>query len=271
MPNHIGEQNVSVHMSFNNSIRRKETASKFFDHFRSIFPNLEFSSMGQWEPLRKKFDPTTAVEEWVQNRGAQGRSQFGDYIFHGAKPAMFDAFVRWHDTGSNVRWTDSVSVMFSEHFWKRTLVTDMTEKAIRLLKSLSTLARPLYGRGYSSAEFESKDFRERVLKDGRISRESIPLTPRQGIVDLFWLNYFGKPYVSIFGEESLQRVRCLRNERVSDGFLLVFAQDPFRWNEHESLASEKTAKEELDGSAFFDLARDSQPNLEIESETTLDT
>jgi hypothetical protein len=251
-------------MHYNASIRY-EVASKFFTAFKQIYPELSFESMGRWEPFKARFDLKRATVEWQKNR-SESSNHFGDYAFQGTKPANFYSFVHWFGSGPNQRWADSISVNFSESFWKKDLVQDMSEKVVVLIKALSTLASSLYGRSFTDAEFESKNFRDRVLKDGRVSRESITLTPRQGITDLFWLNYFGRPYVNIFGEQLLKRVQCLQFETVSDGVLLTFARDPFQWDSLDVLASESAAKRELNHGAFFDAEKNFEPNLNIAQE-----
>lgn len=260
---------VTISMNYNSSIRSGRIAAKFFNLFGSIFPELTFRTMGQWEPLTRHFDLAEATVEWEKNRSVS-QSEFGDYIYQGDQPALFYAFVNWFGPGTHKRWADSIAVMLDESFWTKWKAADVTEKSIRLMKALATLGNPLYGRGYHRSEFESKDFRERVLKDGRVSRESFSLTPREGIVDLFWGNYLGKAYVDIFGQQALARVKALLNERVGDGFLLVFARDPFHWNQQEVLAAEKNAIAELNHDAFLDLSRGFQPNLNIQPEPLLE-
>src|SRR5438445_344771 len=80
-------------------------------------------------------------------------------------------------------------------------------------------------------EWESKFFTDRILPNGGVSQESISLTPREGLVDLFWVDYFGKPYVDLFGEHSLEKVECLLNEKMGDDFFLAFSKDPIGWND----------------------------------------
>ena len=258
-------------MYYSDSIRTRETASRFFEIFRSVFPELEFKLMGEWEPLKHTFEMNQAVHEWVENRGGSSRVQFGRYAFSGEHPAPFNAFYSWQGIGTHKRWLDFISVILDEGFWLDRKVPDPSGRSIRMLRDLSAIGNSLYGRIFHSSEFETKDFRERVLKDGSVSRESISLTPREGIVDLFWANYFGKPYVNLFGEDSLGRIECMVNERVDSGFLLVFGVDPFQWKNEKVFSLQRTAKAELDHEAFLDKATDFRPNLKMASETPLQT
>ena len=252
-------------MYYNVSIRSKETAENFFKLFEAIYPELDFSLMGQWEPLRKSFSFDEAVEEWQRSRSTSD-SEFGDYIFYGTTPAQFYAFVNWHGHKAHTRWADGISIMLDESFWISNHIKNPGERAIQMVKALSGLSRALYGRAFHDSEFEAKGFRNRTLPNGHTARESVSLTPREGIVDIFWLNYFGKPYIDIFGERKLKQLRSLSTEQIGAGFLIVTASDPFLWNESEVRRSQQEIKQELDTGAFLDLTKNFKPALTISPE-----
>ena len=258
-------------MYFGSTIRTRQIASRFFDTFRSIFPELEFKLMGEWEPLKQSFEMNQAINEWMENRGGGSRVQFGRYAFSGEHPGPFHAFSNWQGPGTHKRWLDFIAIILDEGFWLDRKIPNPSERSIELFKRLPTIGDSIYGRVFHSSEFETKGFRERVLKDGRVARESIALSPREGIVDLFWANYFGRPYVSLFGEESLKWIKSTVNERVDSGYLLVFGSDPFRWKDLEVASLQGIAKAELDHGAFLDKLADFRPNLEMASETPLQT
>lgn len=252
---------VSISMSYLESIRSRENAIRFFQIFSSVYANLGFELMGQWEPLRDKFDIDRAILEWETNRGMPGHAVYGDYIYYGKKPAKFYAFVHWHDPENHGRWIDTISVMLNEKFWTKGNLEDPSGRALTLLKELATLSKPLYGRAFHSAEFEEKDFRDHVLQDGRVARESISLTPREGLVDLFWANFFGKPLENLFGLLRLQSIRANLSQSTDRGSLLVFGNDPLDWNNPDVLAMQSKAREEFDSGAFYDKVTNQKPTL----------
>ncbi len=253
-------------MHFNGPIRNIETARKFFDLFKTVYPELEFQFMGQWEPLRKRFAPNDALVEWELNRSAS-KNPFGDYIFYGKDPAPFYAFVNWHGQRIGSRWADRIAVMFNGSLWRG--LREANARAIRMFKGLASIDDPLYGRGYHQSEFEAKDFKDRPLPNGQVGRESISLTPREGLVDLYWLNYFGRSYVELFGRENLSGLKCKQKERLGGGFLMAFSDNPFQWNDQHTLELETAAKLRLNREAFFDHLRDQRPNLSIGSQGSL--
>ncbi len=254
-------------MDYIDSIRSRETATRFFELFRNVYPELSFKSMDEWEPLKRRFALDEAIDEWVANRGPGSQTQFGRMIFYGDNPAPFYVFANWQGVGTHGRWIDSISAMFDESYWMKNKIIKPTDRLIKLLKGLSILGNSLYGRGYHKSEFEAKAFNERTLKGGRVSRESISLTSREGIIDLFWANYLGRPYVDFFGEATIARVKCTLNERVGNGFLLVFAHDPLNWNDEQTLSQQKSAKAELDHGAFVEKSTNFSPSLKFGTES----
>ncbi len=249
-------------MTFVDSVRSRTVASQFFKIFKSVYPELDFALMDEWEPIRRKFDVGEATIEWERNRG-DTEAEYGRYMFFGRKPAEFYAFADWHGKGTHGRWVDNVSVLFDERFWLEGLLRDMSHRAIVLLKELARLGSPLYGTAFSYREAWEKNFVERTLPYGASSREGISLTSKEGVVDLYWANYFGKPYVDIFGLDSLAKVDCFSKEDVGDGVLVVFSSDPVQWADPKTREAQEKAKAILDHGAFFDKSTGLKPNLRL--------
>jgi hypothetical protein len=261
----ISNDSITLAMNYNRSVRAEKVASKFFDLFESLYPKLDFELMGQWEPLKTSFDRARAILEWGKNR-SESKNQFGDYVFHGTEPAPFYAFVHWFGDGPNQQWADSISITFDERFWTERLLKDPSLRLLEMMKNLSTIDGPLYGRAFHRSESEAKNYRDRRLPNGLVGRESVSLTPREGIVDLFWANYFGRPYVRIVGEESLRDVECPIKEYAGEGYLIAFSSTPFEWRLPAVHALEERAKAKLDHGIFLDFSSDFRPNLRIKPE-----
>jgi hypothetical protein len=163
-------------VSFNDTIRPRKIAERFFDSFRKLFPELLFHSMGESEPLENRFDSLRAPAEW---------EAVWDYIFHGKKPASFYVLPHWLRLESHSRWVESIAVILDEQFWSKNKIPDLWERAIRLLKDIANLGSPIYGKAFTWSEFEEKGFLKRTLPNGLVSTESVNLTPREGLTDLF--------------------------------------------------------------------------------------
>ena len=139
-------------MEFVGSIRSSAIASQFFERFKSIFPEFELTLMGEWEPLKKKFDLSEACIEWERNRGGT-EADYGHHIFYGRKPAPFYVLTNWHGKGTHKRWHDAIAVMFDQDLWRERKISDMSQRAMALLRELSLLSASLYGKIFTRSEF----------------------------------------------------------------------------------------------------------------------
>src|SRR6267143_866098 len=149
-------ESLWVTMHFSESIRSHTFASKFFDLFHSVYPELKFNLMGEWEPPRAEFDLSKAIKEWEQNRGTKDK-QKGRYIFLGTSPYEFYVLPHWY-MGGDVLWTDNLSVVFSEQAQSSERLTESSYRLIELLKGLARLGTPLYGKAYQDSEWKAKNF-----------------------------------------------------------------------------------------------------------------
>ena len=210
--------------------------------------------MGESEPLKDKFDPIRATSQWENVWG---------YIFHGKRPASFYVLPHWLTQKAHSRWVESIAVIFDKQFWLKEKIPDLWERSIKLLKNLATLGSPIYGYAHTWSEFEEKGFVKRVLQNGLVSSESVSLTPREGLVDLYWANLFGKPYIDIFGLNTLEKVGCPTKQQIQNGYLLVYGSNPFDWRLREVRRLQDRDKSVLNHGAFIDKTAGSKPNLKI--------
>src|SRR6266540_1627616 len=256
-------QTVSVGVDFQGSIRSKDAATRFFDNFASIYPELNFELMGEiLTSERERFDRTKAIDEWQHDRGSRGVVH-GYYQFEGKSPARFYASVVWHGQGTHKVWSDGIAVWFDDSFWAEKKIEEPSSKAVRLLELLTTLGSPMYGRAYHWSEFEEKGFTTPKPPSSQILKHTISLRPREGLEDIFWANYFGKPYVDIFGADTLRGVESSSKKAVGDGYLIVFGNSPFDWKRPAVRAMQDRAKQRLDHDAFFDRDRRIKPSLNL--------
>lgn len=71
----------------------------------------------------------------------------------------------------------------------------------------------------------------------------------QFLPGVFWLNYFGRPYVDLLGE---QRLRSAPNtEPVGDGVLIAVGDDPRRWDDPATVSLEQKVRDHLAPELFF--------------------
>ncbi len=73
---------------------------------------------------------------------------------------------------------------------------------------------------------------------------------------VFWLNYFGRPYVDLVGD----RLRSVRGgEPVGDGVLVPVGDDPRRWDDPATVRHEWDVREHLGPELFFSKGEPDQP------------
>lgn len=67
---------------------------------------------------------------------------------------------------------------------------------------------------------------------------------------LFWLNFFGKPYLNAIGTKRVATTPARVVERLKTGILVEIYEDPLLWNEEPSRILERAVRDHL-GSEFF--------------------
>lgn len=66
---------------------------------------------------------------------------------------------------------------------------------------------------------------------------------------MFWLNFFGRPYVELLGEE---RLRSASNAAaIGDGFLVAVGDDLRRWDDPSVVILEQQVRDHLGPDLFF--------------------
>jgi hypothetical protein len=78
-----------------------------------------------------------------------------------------------------------------------------------------------YARAYQNAEFITKNFIDTSVMGVNIYK-SLP--------GLYWLNYFGIPYVKMIGEEKITDSISNLIEKHNGGILIYLDENPFNWN-----------------------------------------
>jgi hypothetical protein len=68
---------------------------------------------------------------------------------------------------------------------------------------------------------------------------------------LFWLNFFGKQYCDLIGEEKLLQCPASSAERLGDGILVVLYEDPYAWQTNEYQEKERETIDDIGTLYFF--------------------
>ncbi|MEE8584717.1 MAG: hypothetical protein V3T83_07690 [Acidobacteriota bacterium] len=74
----------------------------------------------------------------------------------------------------------------------------------------------------------------------------------KAIPGIYWLNYFGSPFVRMFGMKRLLSTPAHQVRRVGEeGVLISLAEDPFSWDSPEYKERERLVLEHLGTQYFF--------------------
>ncbi len=104
---------------------------------------------------------------------------------------------------------------------------------------------PAWGAGYHAAEYDAK-----VMSDGPGVR-AVGRDFGRYLPGLFWLNFFGRPYVDLLGQKRLLSTPANRVARLDDGVLVQLSDDPRSWNDPDYAEAERRALAHLGRDYFF--------------------
>src|SRR3990170_3668028 len=202
---------------YEDKIGSRETAAEFLRAFGERFPNYHIDKMGHWEPLTQPYTLASATDLWTTSSAHSDDVSYGHLILHGESPLPFYVFVNWYGHGSAQIYSDNISM----HALRRKGTEILSpERAVDMFKFLLSWDAPYYGTVTTSEELEAKGWRSVTLEDGRRSKESIALSPKEGLIDLFWANYFGEPFLQAFGKKRAELSSSENCQAVANGVIV---------------------------------------------------
>jgi hypothetical protein len=171
------------------------------------------------EPIRKPYTRNSEVEViklWTQDRPSGSGNVYNDLMFRRKKPRMLMLAhaQRWGNAKLNSAWVEVDEAPF---------LTEGGPGRIRsLLIDLITWSDASYGY---------------VSYSRQAHRRVVQLTPLKRLEQAYWLNFFGLPYLDLFGRDKVLNTPChLVQEIPSRGLLL---QATPRFDDREITDSEK--------------------------------
>ena len=134
---------------------------------------------------------------------------------------------------------------------------DPTTWAREFFRALPAVLPVRYGIGHSAEEFEAKNIDK---AGGGVRAAGVGLS--KSLPGLYWLNFFGPPYVRLTGEERLLAAPAPDVERVDNGVLIALDTDPSHWTLPAYHEKEKNTIDHIGRECFF--SRD-QPERETKA------
>jgi hypothetical protein len=117
--------------------------------------------------------------------------------------------------------------------------------ALSILRDACAVMSPVWASGSSSGEYMAK-----VMSNGfAAGRDFSKFLP-----GLFWLNFYGAPYVAAMGIQALETVPAHYKVAIGDGFMIQLHPDPSAWATPEYRTAEERARRSIGPDFFFSKA-----------------
>jgi hypothetical protein len=149
-------------------------------------------------------------------------------------------------------WGNSICVQLANRDVDGELCTFARRLSLRLWKELDAW----FGHVRVSDEWDAKNMiidRGTVMAIGQDVSRYLP--------GLYWLTFFGQPYVDLIGRERLRICPAFACEECGNGIAIQIAESPCDWSEAAYSAAEQRAREHLGPHYFFDRARPDRPTV----------
>jgi len=78
---------------------------------------------------------------------------------------------------------------------------------------------------------------------------------------LFWMNFFGKPYVELIGKSRLAGAPSFSMQEIDEGVCLKLYEDPFKWSEPLNRKAEEKALRHIGVQHFFERENHAQESM----------
>src|SRR5215211_4977297 len=121
--------------------------------------------------------------------------------------------------------------------------------------ALSGALGPAWGYAAHAGEYWAKVMSEppRIQAIGRDFGRHLP--------GLFWLNFFGRRYRELIGEQRLASAPAARLAAVDGGMLISLGPDPLAWDTAEYAIAEQRVRDHLGTQLFFSKAEPERPTI----------
>ncbi|KRF27636.1 hypothetical protein [Paenibacillus sp. Soil787] len=220
-----------------------EIANKFFENL--VKKGFTPQKIGTYEPLRKSYTPSEAMEMWTREEAGcfdekVGRmvGKAGGMLGKSISPA-FQFTTQWY------KCPNKVSLNYIDFYFSLKTFMKHKDAIVTLFKETIELVDGIHGY---------------ISHDKAQTRQHVTGTLETRMPGVFWCNYFGKTYVDFFRQDTILSLPWQKTESLSNGLLTLLANEP-----HQELLDspnlETTAKELLGIDSFGNKAEyDATPN-----------
>jgi hypothetical protein len=138
------------------------------------------------------------------------------------------------------------AVTLENHISGDVKLTGASTAAVRtLVSTFATHCAPVWATAYANAEYEAKNM-ERSHGIRALGRDVSRFLP-----GLYWLNFFGEPYVQLIGAARFDALDGVHVERLESGYIVQLSRSPLDWESAEYRAAETRVLDQLGRQFFF--------------------
>jgi len=221
--------------------------------FARFFPDLVPEKMGPDADSLRPFQLDKAAEIWAMDRPSKWAEHKGQFYARRLAPGI-ELDIHWsfedrpHFNGIEVRLDDR-------------LTRDLTrlDAIVAFVQQSCSTLRPVYAWASHNLDFRGKSLIKRYDADRRTWVESPVPGPPRVLSAIYWLNYFGPPFVELFGRQKLIQAPVYAARPVGPGVLILTSPSPLDYGKGGVRGAEETLKDYLGREAFFDTKRPGGP------------
>ena len=112
----------------------------------------------------------------------------------------------------------------------------------------------MYGFAYCNGEYYSKNMD--INRGGAIG-----IDPSKYLPGLYWINFFGEPYVELIGKKRLMTIPDAITKELPTGVIVQFGTNPHAWNTSEYITAIEKALDHIGRQYFFDRRNTNQQTV----------
>jgi hypothetical protein len=190
---------------------------------------------------------------FLKRRRATANTSDGCF-FAGRSDPSFQFFALWSDPLAN-----GLDLIHAEFGMKSIREANAIPVVRQVFRSLCERTSPAYGYACLWSEYEKKNMYRVYNERLRAWANRYYGGPPRSLVDLLWLNFFGRPYVEFFGNERLRAAPVSIVEEIGEGVLLGLCEEPSDALTDGVLGVAAAVREHLGVDAFVDRANPTRP------------
>jgi hypothetical protein len=231
------------------NLNDKKIARTILNRIKQEGSVYEFDRMGYEEPLEVRFDTERAVEMWCTNSSLRKDLVYCHLFMKKTGYPHTLMSVSWQEHPKGLM-LNNLGFTFNHRFMNS---SDDVEGVLGLVSEFLVLIECGYGKIFSISEVEKKDMVSQRLTSGATVERTVPLSPREGLKGIYWANFFGPPYVQLFGREKIESCPAYQVQDIGGGsYLLLMSEFASEWSKRSVLKLSEQAKRHLNSGAFLD-------------------